>query len=265
VKRRTSVTTAAAVLVPCLAFAGVMAAQAAPHSAGATGSGASRPAAATSATATPIKHTVVIYDENVSFDHYFGTYPNAANPAGSPAFRAKAGTPSVNGLTPTLLQANPNAKAPTRLGRDQAVTCDMNHGYAAEQQAFDHGLMDKFVEKTDSGDCSAKSTSQYYRPGLVMDYYDGNTVTGLWNYAQNFALSDNSFGTGFGPSTPGARSTSSRGRRTARPSPAPRPASRTGRSSPTRTPRWTTAAAARTPSRWTPRTRTSVTCSTPRT
>jgi len=204
VKRRTSVTTAAAVLVPCLAFAGVMAAQAAPHSAGATGSGASRPAAATSATATPIKHTVVIYDENVSFDHYFGTYPNAANPAGSPAFRAKAGTPSVNGLTPTLLQANPNAKAPTRLGRDQAVTCDMNHGYAAEQQAFDHGLMDKFVEKTDSGDCSARYTGEYYRPGLVMDYYDGNTVTGLWNYAQNFALSDNSFGTGFGPSTPGA-------------------------------------------------------------
>ncbi len=25
------------------------------------------------ATATPIKHLVVIYQENVSFDHYFGT------------------------------------------------------------------------------------------------------------------------------------------------------------------------------------------------
>jgi phospholipase C len=41
-------------------------------------------------------------------------------------------------------------------------------------------------------------------PGLVMDYYDGNTVTGLWNYAQHYALSDNSFSTVFGPSTPGA-------------------------------------------------------------
>ena len=35
------------------------------------------------ATATPIKHLVVIYQENVSFDHYFATYPQAANPAGS--------------------------------------------------------------------------------------------------------------------------------------------------------------------------------------
>src|SRR5436305_1190476 len=26
-------------------------------------------------TATPIKHLVVIFQENVSFDHYFGTYP----------------------------------------------------------------------------------------------------------------------------------------------------------------------------------------------
>src|SRR5438876_1118469 len=40
--------------------------------------------------------------------------------------------------------------------------------------------------------------------GLVMGYYDGNTVTALWNYAQAFAMSDNSFGTVFGPSTPGA-------------------------------------------------------------
>ena len=41
-------------------------------------------------------------------------------------------------------------------------------------------------------------------PTQVMDYYDGNTVTGLWNYAQHFAMSDNSFGTTFGPSSPGA-------------------------------------------------------------
>jgi phospholipase C len=39
---------------------------------------------------------------------------------------------------------------------------------------------------------------------LVMGYYDGNTVTALWNYAQHFAINDDSFGTIFGPSTPGA-------------------------------------------------------------
>ena len=37
-----------------------------------------------------------------------------------------------------------------------------------------------------------------------MDYFDGNTVTALWNYAQNYAMSDNNFDPQFGPSTPGA-------------------------------------------------------------
>ena len=40
--------------------------------------------------------------------------------------------------------------------------------------------------------------------GLVMGYYDGNTVTALWNYAQHYSMSDNSYDTNFGPSTPGA-------------------------------------------------------------
>ena len=37
-----------------------------------------------------------------------------------------------------------------------------------------------------------------------MGYYDGNTVTALWNYAQFYAMNDNSYGTNFGPSTVGA-------------------------------------------------------------
>ena len=49
-------------------------------------------------TSTPIKHLVVIFQENVSFDHYFGTYPHAANPTGEPSFHAAPGL-RVNGLT----------------------------------------------------------------------------------------------------------------------------------------------------------------------
>jgi phospholipase C len=49
-------------------------------------------------TATPIKHLVVIFGENISFDHYFGTYPNATNPSGEPTFRPSPGTPGINGL-----------------------------------------------------------------------------------------------------------------------------------------------------------------------
>ena len=148
------------------------------------------------ATTTPIKHLVVIFDENVSFDHYFGTYPDATNPAGEPFFKARFDTPTVNGLTQALLTNNPNSASPQRLDRSQAVTCDQDHSYTDEQKAFDNGLMDKFVETVAGGGCKDKS--------IVMDYYDGNTVTALWNYAQNFAMSDNSFNTVFGPSTPGA-------------------------------------------------------------
>ncbi|HEV2321895.1 MAG TPA: alkaline phosphatase family protein, partial [Gammaproteobacteria bacterium] len=152
-------------------------------------------------TATPIKHIVVIFQENVSFDHYFGTYPNAANPSGEPAFFARPGTPSVNGLNDQLLNHNLNTANPVRLDRSEPLTCDQDHNYGAEQSAFDGGLMDKFVQFTDVESCGAPDIS---KPGLVMDYYDGNTVTAMWNYAQDFAMSDNSFGTTFGPSTPGA-------------------------------------------------------------
>jgi phospholipase C len=59
-------------------------------------------------TATPIQHVVVLFQENESFDHYFGTYPNATNPAGEPRFAAAPDTPTVNGLTSELLNHNPN-------------------------------------------------------------------------------------------------------------------------------------------------------------
>jgi len=158
---------------------------------------------AAGATATPIQHLIVIFDENESFDHYFGTYPNATNPAGEPAFRAAADTPSVNGLDVTLLTRNPNSSQPVRLDRRHALTCDQNHEYTAEQQAYDRGLLDRFPEGT-QGSPSTTNPQQFCPPGIVMDYFDGNTVTALWTYAQHFAMSDNNFGTNFGPSTPGA-------------------------------------------------------------
>jgi phospholipase C len=157
------------------------------------------------ATATPIKHLVVIFQENVSFDHYFGTYPVAKNPAGEPAFWAEPNTPSVNGITGGLLTANPNKFNPFRLDRSQAATCDQDHDYTPEQQAFDSGLMDKFPQFTGVGNTIFSPCPDYgFGANLVMGYFDGNTVTALWNYAKRFAISDNSFGTNFGPSTVGA-------------------------------------------------------------
>src|SRR6202049_1291363 len=87
-------------------------------------------------TATPIKHLVIIFNENRSFDHYFATYPHATNPSGEPAFKAARNTPAVNNLEPT--SANPylltnngnytntangtNAANPFRLDRTRANT-----------------------------------------------------------------------------------------------------------------------------------------------
>ncbi|MDX6472281.1 MAG: phospholipase [Gaiellaceae bacterium] len=151
-------------------------------------------------TATPIQHVVVIFQENVSFDHYFATYPVAANPAGEPAFAAAADTPSVNGLNESLLAPNnPNSVQPFRLDRSQFETADQDHNYLHEQQAANHGLLDQFVEKVGRGTGPNGEAG-----GQVMGYYDGNTVTALWNYAQSFAMSDNSYSTTFGPSSPGA-------------------------------------------------------------
>ncbi len=70
-------------------------------------------------TTTPIKHVVVLFDENISFDHYFGTYPNAANTDGT-RFTAAHGTPKVDGLDAqaadrtTRTRTTPSGSRPSR-------------------------------------------------------------------------------------------------------------------------------------------------------
>ncbi len=168
--------------------------------------------AAGSTTATPIQHLVVIFQENVSFDHYFGTYPNATNPTGEPPFNALPLTPTVNGIAGLLSVANPNlnpangagASNPFRLDLTEAATADQNHDYTPEQQSDDSGLMDLFPKYVGVAGPPPGGGGIVDTTGLTMGYYDGNTVTALWNYAQYFSLNDNSYGTNFGPSTDGA-------------------------------------------------------------
>jgi phospholipase C len=182
------------------------------------GTPSSQTAASSAAASTPIQHIVVIFGENNSFDHYFATYPVAVNKPGEPPFMAAPGTPTPVGLTGTLLTANPNdlnprngsgAANPFRLDPAQAATGDQDHGYSPEETAFDNGAMDLFPYAVGAADSTALAASTRANPiavtsGLTMGYYDGNTVTALWNYAQHYALNDHSFGTMFGPSTVGA-------------------------------------------------------------
>ena len=162
-------------------------------------------------TKTKIKHLVIVFNENRSFDHYFGTYPNALNLEGEPVFEPAPNTPrNINNLlTPALLDNNPNVNAgngagssgPFRLDRTQANTRSQNHAYTPEQLAFDGGKMDLFPAWTGAG--TAGGSGAFGTTGQVMGIFDGNTVTAYWNYAQNFAMSQNMWGDTFGPSTPG--------------------------------------------------------------
>ena len=190
-------------------------------------------------TKTPIKHLVVIFQENVSFDHYFGTYPIAQNNPGETPFKGSRHTPkSVNTLVtpldPThgfapltgvdLINNNPNHNAnvptfapnnkktngagasnPFRLSPSQALTADQGHNDQPEQSAYDNGFMDGFPAWTGTaGPPPLAPPAAVNTTGLVMGYYDGNTVTALWNYAQHYAMNDNMYTTQFGPSSPGA-------------------------------------------------------------
>jgi len=180
--------------------------------------GSAPPAVVSTTPQAAIKHVVVIFDENISFDHYFGTYPNAANTGGT-TFTAAAGTPIPNNYisNPSLLTANPNlasangssASNPFRLGPNQAATGDQDHNYGPEQAAFDSGKMDMFPFSVGTADTSAlvqetDAPAELGTTALTMGYYDGNTVTAMWNYAQHYAMNDHSFGTTFGASTQGA-------------------------------------------------------------
>jgi phospholipase C len=180
-------------------------------------------------TATPIKHLVVIFQENISFDHYFGTYPNALNLPGETPFKASPRTPTsinnlltpldtTNNFTPVagvdLLNHNPNgpggsgaagngaaASNPFRLAPSQALTADQGHNESPEESAYDNGKMDLFPKFVGT---AGPPPAGIGSKALVMGYFDGNTVTALWNYAQHFALNDNSYTSQFGPSSPGA-------------------------------------------------------------
>jgi phospholipase C len=183
---------------------------------------------------SPVRHVIVIFDENISFDHYFATYPKAQNNPGETPFNASPRTPAVNDLlTPldpdksfaripgvNLLTANPNgpkgsgakfngasATNPFRLGPTQAATADQNHATKPEQTAYNNGKMDRFPRSTGNASPPPSASAAVvaaHAKGTTMGYFDGNTVTALWNYAQHFVLFDNSYTSQFGPSTPGA-------------------------------------------------------------
>jgi len=103
-------------------------------------------------------------------------------------------------LTKSLLNNNTNLVNPFRLDRNDSkivAICDNDHEYSAIQKAYNGGLLDKFIGAI------FNTTSKGCNPNQPMGFFDGNTVTALWNYAQHFAMSDNFYSTNFGASLAG--------------------------------------------------------------
>jgi phospholipase C len=124
-------------------------------------------------TSTPVKHLIIIFQENLSFDHYFATYPHAMNGDNGSKFVGDPHTPSINDLSAALLFDNPNSANPFRLDPSQQRSCDITNSYTEEQKEYNGGLMNKFVQFSsplfsynpkDLGKCN---------PNQVIGYYDG--------------------------------------------------------------------------------------------
>jgi phospholipase C len=141
-------------------------------------------------TASPIKHVVVIFQENRSYDNYFGTYPKA------PGFKALPGTPKSNGIPAGSVNYDVNGQPhyPTLL--NDLKTQDVDHNYQDMITGYDNGKMDK-VYQVNEAKAPGKGT-------IAMGYYDYHAIPALWQYAQHYTLADNYYAPVWGPSTPTA-------------------------------------------------------------
>ncbi len=141
-----------------------------------------------------IRHVFVIYQENRSFDFYFGDYPGADNLATPQARQHGFRQWDPIGhtwVTPFFL------KTPD--------VADPNHSRPSLIAKSDQGRMDKFVAAEEMGIEKHGGPARYARDMglLTMAFEDCHTVPFLWYYAHHFALYDHIFEGMYGPSTPG--------------------------------------------------------------
>ena len=125
-----------------------------------------------SAGISQIQHIVFIIKENRSFDHYFGTFPNADG--------KRRGKVSSGGLIP--------------LGRSRdMLPYDLDHTWAGTLEGMDNGQMDRF----DLGN-RGNENGQF----IAYTQMTQADIPNYWAYAQNFVLADRMFSSQQGPSFP---------------------------------------------------------------
>jgi phospholipase C len=154
-----------------------------------------------------IKYVFVIYQENRSFDSYFGTFPGANGLYSQTASATPGFVQSIVNTDGTTGTVSPFLIGPALYAAD---TDDVDHSHARTVAKMDVqngvAMMDQFA---------ATEELKYYTPPanpslqakqmgeLTMAYEDCDTVPLLWAYADRFALYDNIFESMTGPSTPG--------------------------------------------------------------
>ena len=174
-----------------------------------------------------IKYVFVLFQENRSFDFYFGTYPGANGLFSQPAAR----TPgfyqpivntdgSISTISPFLIPQSVAAPSGATVFLYPEDTDSVNHGHAAmdaklhldpanvarnDRYAFvEEGLKGTLSADGKTYTGPAPNLAQKQIGELVVSHVDCDTVPFLWNYADRFTLFDNFFDTVIGPSTPNA-------------------------------------------------------------
>jgi phospholipase C len=139
-----------------------------------------------------IRHVFVIYQENHSFDNYFGTYPGADNLATASARRhgfREYDSIGKRWITPFRI-TDPDIESPSQARR-------------ALEAEMDGGKMDAFVSSQEEISLRNHPRAAARAAGLLaMAYYDCDTLPFLWKYAKTFVLFDHIFQAMTGPSTP---------------------------------------------------------------
>ncbi|HLZ65593.1 MAG TPA: alkaline phosphatase family protein [Aliidongia sp.] len=178
-----------------------------------------------------VKYVFVLFQENRSFDFYFGTYPGAnglfsKKPGATAGFvqplvgtDGKIGTiqpflipetvKDVNGKTVPIYSADTDSVDHSHKGIDNSLNVD-RYGIAANNRYAlnEEGLTTKngkIVSLATGLPPTANPTLvQKQRGELVMGHVDCTAAPFLWQYADRFALFDNFRQTIIGPSTPNA-------------------------------------------------------------
>ena len=162
-----------------------------------------------------VKYVFVLFQENRSFDHYFGTFPGANGFLSDGVNLHTGGVPGgqqpIVNTDGTRTTINPFLIGPAQHAADLD---DIDHGHArmAAKMDLPDGTgtpkMDMFALVEEAKYTPAGATVPTLKAKqfgeLAMAYVDCDTIPFMWNYAARFTLFDNIFQTTVGPSTPNA-------------------------------------------------------------